>query len=354
VERKVRLWPTAIIMLSLTAVIAVAAAPVTRHLIDWATDAAPCEGSAGAAGWADRVSAAAGRGESQGLRVGVAVVDTATGACHTAGDTNGLFATASVVKVMIAAHLLHTGQLTGDTAALAYSMITRSDDDAADVLWVQAGGVDLEPWIEEHYDLSDLGSANDIPGRWGNTHVTAVGLARLYAALRADPVVWPWLGDAMHHMQVTASDGTDQTFGISAVAPDAAVKQGWGNGSADDPDDAVVNTTGFVDEDRYVVVVLTEGHDNNDTSDTRGFNPAQAATVTAMARDLGPRPTEGSHPEKSARAPDQQGSPPATEQGGPAARLSTTQDAVAGPAGPIQEVWDNAHPADLLRLRQPR
>lgn len=216
----------------------------------------------------------------------MAILDTATGECDAAGDAHARFATASVVKVMIAAELLATGQMTGTTAELAYSMITRSDDGAANVLWTRSGGVGLEPWIEQRYGLSDLGSANDIEGRWGNTHVSAAGLARLYAALKSDPAVWPWLSDAMHHMQRRARDGTDQRFGIPAVVAGAAVKQGWAGGSADDPRDAVVNSTGYVRSDRYVVIVLTEGRDNNATTDSRGFNRAEASVVTAVTRRL--------------------------------------------------------------------
>jgi hypothetical protein len=255
---------------------------------------AHCESSGAARGhadavvrqWAGALANASTVGEHGGLRVGLAVLDTESGTCVTAGDTDGEFATASVVKVMIAAYLLQTGQMTGDTAQLAYSMITRSDDDAADQLWGLAGGARLEPWIEKTYDLPGLGSANSIPGRWGNTHVTASGLARLYAQLKADVLVWPWLGDAMHHMARTAMDGTDQSFGIPSVVSGAAVKQGWAGGSADDPHDAVVNSTGYVNDDRYVVVVLSEGHNNTSADDTRGFNRAQAAIVTDMARLL--------------------------------------------------------------------
>jgi len=234
------------------------------------------------------VTAAAALGEQQGLRTAVAVLDVRSGGCVLAGDDGDSFATASVVKVMIAARLLVTGALTGPTADAAWAMITRSDDDAANQLWVQAGGPELEPWIEEHYGLSDLGSPNDIPGRWGNTHVSALGLAQLYRELVADPAVWPWLEQALHSMAGTAADGTDQRFGLAAVAPGAAVKQGWAGGSADDPQNAVVNSTGLVAGDRYAVVVLTEGRGNVAGCDSRGFQPDQAAVLTQMVTGLAP------------------------------------------------------------------
>lgn len=66
------------------------------------------------------------------------------------------------------------------------------------------------------------------PGVWGNTHITAAGMVRLYRAVAADPAVGPWLLAAMHHTDRIATDGTDQRFGIPSAAGDAAVKQGWG------------------------------------------------------------------------------------------------------------------------------
>jgi hypothetical protein len=239
-------------------------------------------------GLAEALDQAARLAADQGLRAGIAVLDLRSGRCLTAGRADDEFGTASVVKVLIAAYLLANHELIGSTADLAYSMITRSDDDAANILWAMVGGPAIEPWIERHYGLTGLGSPNGIPGRWGNTHVTPRGLVQLYGALRNDPAVWPWLGDAMHHANRIAKDGTDQFFGLPALDPGAAVKQGWGSGSADRDGAATVNTTGYLDHDRYAVAILTEGVDNNDTTDARGYNAAQASVVTAMARLLGP------------------------------------------------------------------
>jgi hypothetical protein len=231
---------------------------------------------------------AAALAAEHGVRAGIAVLDLRSGRLLGAGQATAEFGTASVVKVLIAAYLLANHRLSGATADLAYSMITRSDDDAANLLWEQAGGPLVEPWIEQHYGLPGLGSPNAIPGRWGNTHVTPTGLVRLYAKLRLDPDVWPWLSRAMHHATRIAKDGTDQFFGLPAIAPGAAVKQGWGSGSADADGAATVNSTGYLDHDRYAVAILTEGAHNDDTTDARGYNAAQASLVTSMARMLAP------------------------------------------------------------------
>jgi hypothetical protein len=229
------------------------------------------------------VAAAEAYARAHGVRAGVAVLDLRTGAYAGAND-DALFGTGSVVKVMIAARLLAGGQLHGETEALAYQMITRSDDDAANQLWPLAGGPELIDWIAAHYDIPYLGTPNSHPGYWGNTHVTARGLVQLYRAIAADPHVGPWLLDAMQHAQRVAADGTDQFFGIPSATHDFAIKQGWGSRSADDWDDAVVNSTGYVGGGRYAVAILTEGHDNNAGDDSRGYNAEQADVVSAMAR----------------------------------------------------------------------
>lgn len=219
------------------------------------------------------------------LRVAVSVRDLATGEHHAAGDA-GEFGAASVVKVMVAARLLVEGAMSGDTAATAYAMVTASDDDAANVLWERAGAEAIEPWAADHYGIAGLGSPNRIAGRWGNTHVTAAGLTELYAALCNDLVVWPWLGTALHAIAPVAADGTDQVFGLLAVDSAAGVKQGWADGSSDDPANAIVHSTGFVDSDRHAVAILTEGRGNVGEVDARGFHPGMAATVTRIAAAL--------------------------------------------------------------------
>jgi hypothetical protein len=231
------------------------------------------------AGIAADVRAAAAFGQAHGLRTAVAVLDLRTGAFYGGGSYERAFGAASVVKVLIATKLLATGRMHGRTATLATAMIERSDDDAAEALWPRAGGPGLEPWIERHYAVPDLGGPNLRPGYWGNTHITAHGMVRLYGRILRDPEVAPWLLDRLHHYDRIAADGTDQRFGIATAASDAAIKQGWGRHSADDTDDATVNTTGYVDGDRYAVAILTEG-----AGDTHAYSRAQGEVVSEIAR----------------------------------------------------------------------
>jgi hypothetical protein len=232
------------------------------------------------------VKAAAAFGQAHGLRVGVAVADLTRGRIAVAGDP-GYFGTASVVKVLVAAKMLLTGAMRGTDGALAYEMVTRSDDDDCSALWARYGGPSIVTWLGHHYGL-DIGLPNLRSGFWGNTRVTARGLAAFYLAAVRDPAVGPWLADAMAHTTRTAADGTNQYFGIPAAGGGHVIKQGWGTASSGDgyAPDATLNTTGIVTAGatRYAVVILTEGHGNDGAADARGYVPGQGALLTEMAR----------------------------------------------------------------------
>ena len=203
-------------------------------------------------------NAAVSYATARGWNTGIAVVDTDTGILTTAGAADAYFPTESTVKVFIAARLLLSGQMTGDTETTAYKMITESDDQSADDLYGLVGGASLEPWIAQHYGIKNLGAGPTISaGQWGSTQVTASGMAQFYAKVKADKVVGPWLLKAMNAATHYASDGTDQYFGIKAADPTAAVKQGWG-GDTPGFDSEGTPSTGFVGTgDRYAVAIYT-------------------------------------------------------------------------------------------------
>ncbi|MCW2521874.1 MAG: Lipoprotein LppW, partial [Frankiales bacterium] len=213
---------------------------------------------------------------SRGERGAVAVVDRTTGAYVAAGDSRGMFASASVVKVFIATRLLAEGKMTGATAATAYRMITQSDDNAADQLYGLVGGDGLGPWIQAHYDVP-VGRPAD-PGWWGETQISAQGLVLFYQRVMQEPGVGPWLLNAMSHYACTAADGWPQCYGIPAVAGGAAIKQGWmcclQNLSR-------MHSTGLVGHGRYAIAILTEGP-------TRYYGPYGRDTVTGAAARLMP------------------------------------------------------------------
>jgi hypothetical protein len=230
------------------------------------------------------VAAAASYAASHQARTGVAVLDLQTGAYYGAGDATGLFGSASVMKVFIAIELLATGQMTGQNAALATSMIERSDDGAVATLWPLAGGTDVINRVATRYKITNLGTPNTRPGFWGNTHITAKGMVYLYAAVAKDPVVAPWLMNAMAHADRIADDGTNQFFGIPSATTGFSIKQGWGSASADNLNDAIINSTGYVNGNRYAVAILGEGMNDNGSTNSDGYNATLAGVVTQEAR----------------------------------------------------------------------
>jgi len=221
---------------------------------------------------------AAAYASTRDVQAALAVYDTATGTYTSAGDADAEYSTASVVKVLIATELLLTDQMNGDTASTASLMVSASDDDAADALYGLVGGDSVVTTIADHYGTTNLGSPPADTGQWGETKVTAEGLVHLYAKLKADPQVWPWLSTAMAATTRVAADGTDQYFGIAAVARNWAVKQGWMTGLGPG---ATYASTGYVDGGRYAVAILTYGSADQ-------YGQYMSDTITQMARDLLP------------------------------------------------------------------
>lgn len=227
------------------------------------------------------IQAAADYATSRGYRAGVAVLDTKTGKLWGASEHSARFASESVVKVFVATRLLLTGQLTGDRADTAFRMIAQSDDGAMDALYGFAGADQVTPWIAEHYDIPDLGAPPAQVGWWSNAKITAAGLVRFYAKVKADPKVWPWLSKAMHAATEYGSDGTYQFFGLKQADPNAAIKQGWGQDDDDWSAASDFNSTGFVNSDRYAVAILVKGPPYE-------YNSGTPATVTGIAKRLMP------------------------------------------------------------------
>jgi hypothetical protein len=75
------------------------------------------------------------------------VVDRQAGVGYAAGDVDTAYASASIVKVLIAARLLAEGKADGPGVRdQMWRMIVSSDDDAATALYPLAGGEGLAPW----------------------------------------------------------------------------------------------------------------------------------------------------------------------------------------------------------------
>jgi hypothetical protein len=229
----------------------------------------------------EAVVAAERIGAQRGERVAVMVRDRTTGATYFAGDVDAPYASASVVKVFIATRLLVDGL--ADDAGVKdqmWRMVTASDDAAATKLYPMAGGEGLAAWISERYHLTGLVAANR-PGYWGLTRITARAMVDFYTAVADDPAVGPWLLNAMGEGTRVGADGFNEYFGLMFTAHHWRLKQGW---MCCLEDRMRMHSTGFVDYDRYVVVLLSEGARDK-------YYEYGRRTLTLMAQTLMPRGT---------------------------------------------------------------
>jgi hypothetical protein len=144
------------------------------------------------------------------------------------------FPTASLVKLFIAADILHRARQGGlavpaEDWVRMQDMIRRSSDPAASSLWVRYGGGRMVSDVAARFGLAGTGPPR-VPGQWGETTTTARDLARFLALLPvlAHPydaaTLQVWMRAATPH----GDDGFDQRFGLFGGAPgQPAVKQGW-------------------------------------------------------------------------------------------------------------------------------
>jgi beta-lactamase class A len=204
-------------------------------------------------------------------------------------DSTSHFDSASVVKVIILGTLLRKAQaerrsLTRRERALAWAMITRSDNGAASALWAATG----RTWLQRFLNLAGMTDTFLGPGRaWGLTRITAADETRLlWLLLKANRVLDT--SSRNYALALMADVIGSQRWGVPAGAPRSLVvhvKNGWLPLA---PHGWRINSIGgFTGHgSRYSIVVLTQD------------NPTMAygvRTVEAIAqvinRDLSPGAT---------------------------------------------------------------
>jgi hypothetical protein len=266
----------------------------------------------------DAVAHAASVGVARGVRVGVAIKDRQTGVVYGAGDYDGSFASASVVKAFIATRLLVDGA-DANTRSMMYEMIVASNDNDASALYGPAGGSGLTAWISARYHISGLAPPPaNLAGYWGETKITPHAMVEFYDAMSRDPVVAPWLMDAMANARATAADGFKQYFGIPSAATSWRIKQGW---MCCLDSKTRMHSTGFVDHDRFTVALSIEGG-------TGVYGNSGIATLNGMAKALMPN---GSIP-LGAPPP-----PPPPPSASPSPSPSPAPQAVGDPVAVVRE-----------------
>ena len=200
-------------------------------------------------------------GRVPGATVGLALWDTGTGELLASVNGDRQFYTASVVKLLMALDVLHTGgwHAPGDAQrARIAAMLSASADDAADAYWHAGGRGAIVTRMATLMNLPDT-TPPRVSDQWEMTRTTPNDLVTAYRYLTTEvpPEAREPVLDGLATTRARAADGFPQHFGLPDGLPGLpyAVKQGWMEISRS----VVLNTTGLAGEDyRYVAVLLTE------------------------------------------------------------------------------------------------
>ncbi|MGO2685556.1 MAG: serine hydrolase [Enterococcus italicus] len=173
--------------------------------------------------------------------------------------TDSTFSTASIVKVSIAAQLLHNNGTTQTTlsttqANLLTAMIENSDNDAAtSLLTNDLGGYSS---LSSTYQALDMNDTTANADAWGYTQTTAEDQIKLLSTIfgTADYLTTN-SQDYLQSLMNTIS--ADQAWCISQGATNYYLKNGW----LQDEDGWMVNSIGKVelgDDESYLIAILTK------------------------------------------------------------------------------------------------
>jgi hypothetical protein len=222
---------------------------------------------------------------SAGAAAGIVLVRRDAPRCTASASGDETFATASVVKLLIAIEVLRANGSDPDVAERVTRMLRLSDDDIASDYWARYGGPQIINDSIKLMNLTSLTAPADDPGEWGSTRIDALDVARIWQYVLDDApasVRDPILAGTGGATRI-AGDGTDQYFGIPDGLPNATwwIKQGWGTSKGR----RVINTTGLIGKNHDAVLVVLTSHPTS-----IGYQTCkQAATeaVSALAGALG-------------------------------------------------------------------
>ncbi|MGW0045245.1 hypothetical protein [Rhodococcus sp. NPDC003348] len=234
-----------------------------------------------------RIGAATAAASARGADTSVTLLDRVTGDRFGTAETD-VVETASVAKLFIADEMLHEdASISEEDEDLLVRMLERSDDDAANSLWLRYGGSAIVDAVADRYQLPDTRPPWD--GNWWNTETNTADLVDYYAEFLdgggglAPDATAEILGHLRRSTPV-AADGYDQRFGIPEALGaqqdgDVAVKQGWMCCTAGRW--VHVSTAVVGPDSRYVLVVAAhENVDYADATDRGADGGAQEAYPT--------------------------------------------------------------------------
>ncbi|WP_171113472.1 MULTISPECIES: serine hydrolase [Streptomyces] len=216
-----------------------------------------------------------------GAEVSVAVLDLGSGESASYGD--GVFDTASIVKVDILAALLLQAQdagreLTATEQSYATAMIEHSDNDSASALWRTIGRAEGLDAANERFGLTGTEGGDGM--LWGLSQTTAADqLALLRQVFGADSELSAASQSYLQGLMGQIAVG--QRWGVSAAGDGAAwaLKNGWLPRTATGLWD--INSIGRVTVDGrdFLVAVLSDGNATKE----KGVSLVEAAARAAVS-----------------------------------------------------------------------
>lgn len=172
------------------------------------------------------VDAGVAAASADGVDQYVALVDRNTGRLVASRGGDVQVISESIVKLFTVAYYLvqYDGRLPADMAADLHEMIVHSNDSIESRYWTTAA----VPAMATRYHLpSTANGPKTGPHDWGWEHITADDEATFLYRASIDPVVGPFLMDAMAGVAPVGADGFDQHFGFNALTGTHGSKQGW-------------------------------------------------------------------------------------------------------------------------------
>lgn len=244
----------------------------------------------GSAAWADSPNAltpqqAVDRGvaaaSDDGVHQYVALVDRSTGQLVAGSGGNTQVISESIVKLFTVSYYLvkYNGNMPATMAADLHEMIVHSNDRIESQYWTTAA----VPAMAARYGLQHTANgAKTGPHDWGWEYITANDEATFLYKASKDPIVGPFLMDAMANVASVGADGFDQHFGFNSLEGDHGSKQGW----TDLNSTQAINIHSVGWTERYFGAILQ-------TSDSPQYNTMRAdSTATADLIDALASPSE--------------------------------------------------------------
>ena len=223
------------------------------------------------------VSAAA----DDGVHQYVALVDRSTGRLVASSGGHVQVISESIVKLFTVSYYLvkYNGKLPADMASDLHEMIVHSNDRIESQYWTTAA----VPAMAARYGLPDTANGPKTgPHDWGWEYITADDEASFLYQASKDPIVGPFLMDAMANVASVGADGFDQGFGFNSLSGDHGSKQGW----TDLNTSQAINIHSVGWTDKYFGAIL-------ETSDEPQYNTMRAdSTATADLIDSLPSAAE--------------------------------------------------------------